>query len=134
MNIIGFSGLHQSVSFKKKQFPGLSARENRIAQGFDSAAALVTESGIVAAAAEERFNREKATGLFPVHAIRYCLQEGHLEPKQVDYIAHGFAYEPFKEFFQKTNTAGNNIPKCIARKCRDVTWISGFRIVDGRKN
>ncbi len=99
MNIIGFSGLHQSVSFKRKQFPGLSAREYRIAQGFDSAAALVTDSDIVAAAAEERFTREKTTGLFPVHAIRNCLREGHLDPKQVDYIAHGFAYEPFREYF-----------------------------------
>lgn len=99
MNIIGFSGLHQSVSFKKKLFPGLSAREYRIAQGFDSAAALVRDSEIVAAAAEERFTREKTTGLFPVHAIKYCLQEGRLDPSQIDCIAHGFAYEPFKEFF-----------------------------------
>lgn len=99
MHIIGFSGLHQSVSFKKKLFPDLSVRENRIAQGFDSAAALVTDSLIVAAAAEERFTREKTTGLFPTNAIRYCLKEGGLDPSQVDYIAHGFSYEPFKEFF-----------------------------------
>jgi carbamoyltransferase len=100
VNIIGFSGLHQSVSFKKKLFPGLSPREYRIAQGFDSAAALVRDSDIVAAAAEERFTREKTTGLFPVHAIRYCLQEGGLDPSQIHYIAHGFAYEPFKQFFE----------------------------------
>ena len=68
MNTIGFSGLHQSVLFKRQEYPGLSAREYRVAQGFDSAAALVNDSGIVAAAAEERFTREKATGLFPVNA------------------------------------------------------------------
>ena len=101
MNIIGFSGLHQSVSFKKMMFPGLSAREYRIAQGFDSAAALVRDGDIVAAAAEERFTREKTTGLFPVHAIKYCLQEGRLDPTQIDYIAHGFSYGPFKEFFDE---------------------------------
>ena len=101
MNVIGFSGLHQSIPFKKASFPGLSARENRIAQGFDSAAALVTETGIIAAAAEERFTREKATGAFPVHAIRYCLREGGLEPSHIDYIAHGFEYEPFKEYFDE---------------------------------
>ena len=99
MNIVGFSGLHQSVSFKKKMFPDLSPREYRIAQGFDSAAALVTDSHIVAAAAEERFTREKTTGLFPVNAIQYCLEEGDLKPSQVDYIAHGFAYGPFEEYF-----------------------------------
>ena len=99
MNIIGFSGLHQSVSFKKRVFPGLSAREYRIAQGFDAAAALVTDSGIIAAAAEERFTREKATGLFPERAIRYCLKEGCLDPGEIDYVAHGFAYESYKEYF-----------------------------------
>src|SRR5690349_18728503 len=99
MNVIGFSGMHQSVSFKKRLFPDLSAREYRIAQGFDSAAALVSDSDIVAAAAEERFTREKTTGAFPVHAIKYCLQEGKIQPSEVDYIAHGFAYEPFREYF-----------------------------------
>lgn len=99
MNIIGFSGLHQSVAFKKRMFPGLSLGENRIAQGFDSAAALVADGKIIAAAAEERFTREKTTGLFPVHAIQYCLNEGGLKASDVDYIAHGFSYEPFKQYF-----------------------------------
>lgn len=102
MNVIGFSGLHQSSSFKRLAYPDLSRREYRVAQGFDSAAALVDDSGIVAAAAEERFTREKATGQFPVHAIQYCLQEARLRPDQVDYVAHAFAYEPFKEYFVAT--------------------------------
>src|SRR5262245_48350299 len=102
MNIIGFSGLHQSAPYKKSAFPGLSAREYRVVQGFDSAAALVTSAGIVAATAEERFNREKATGAFPEQAIRYCLREGGLTLAQVDYIAHGFSYEPFKQYFMET--------------------------------
>jgi surfactin family lipopeptide synthetase A len=41
MNVIGISGLDNSVPFKKRKFPRLSARHYRIAQGFDSAAALV---------------------------------------------------------------------------------------------
>lgn len=99
MNVIGISGLHNSSDFKKREFPNASSRIHRIAQGFDSAAALVTGHAIVAAAAEERFSGEKATGAFPVQAIRYCLQAGHLEPDEIDYIAHGFCYEPFKECF-----------------------------------
>jgi carbamoyltransferase len=70
MNVIGISGLDNSVPFKRKEFPALSSRQYRIAQGFDSAAALVTNHGIQAAAAEERFTGEKATGAFPVNAIR----------------------------------------------------------------
>lgn len=105
MNVIGFSGLHQSASYKKLKFPDLSPREYRVAQGFDSAAALVTNAGIVAAAAEERFTRDKATGAFPSHAIHYCLREGGLTLAQIDYIAHGFSYEPFKEYFAETDDA-----------------------------
>jgi carbamoyltransferase len=100
MNVIGISGVHNNVSFKKKEFPNLSPREYRIAQGFDSAAALVGPEGVMAAAAEERFTREKATGNFPVNAIQYCLRAGKVSPQDVDYIAHGFAYEPFKDYFQ----------------------------------
>jgi carbamoyltransferase len=99
MNVIGISGLNDSVSFKQREFPGLSSRSYRIAQGFDSAAALVTGGEVVAAAAEERFTGDKATGAFPVHAIHYCLAAARLKPEMVDYIAHGFSYEPFKAFF-----------------------------------
>jgi carbamoyltransferase len=101
VNIIGISGFQHSVAFKKREFPNLSSRIYRIAQGFDSAAALVRDGAIVAAAAEERFTREKATGAFPLNAIRYCLESGNLKPAQVDYIAHGFSYEPFKSFFNE---------------------------------
>ena len=89
MNVIGFSGLANSIPFKRKHFPGLSEREYNIAQGLDAAAALVNPGGIVAAAAEERFTRQKATGAFPVSAISYCLQEANLSPADIDFIGHG---------------------------------------------
>lgn len=115
MNIIGYSGLHHSVSFKQNQFPNLSPREYRIAQGFDSAAALVTGSGIVAAAAEERFTGDKGTNAFPANAIRYCLQAGQLNPRQIDVIAHGFAYEPVKNAFAHTDFARQQFAQVYAR-------------------
>ena len=99
MNIIGISGLHNSVPFKKKEMPNLSSRQYRIVQGFDSAAALVRENRIEAAVAEERFTRKKATGSFPVNSIKYCLQAADLAPDDIDFIAHGFSYEPFKSFY-----------------------------------
>jgi carbamoyltransferase len=100
MKVIGFSGLDNSSAFKRSKFPELESRAYRIAQGFDSAAALVVDGEIVAAAAEERFTRDKATGSFPVRSIRYCLEEGGLDISQVDYFAHGFAYEPYQKYFQ----------------------------------
>ena len=99
MNVIGISGLDNGIRFKKREFPDLSARQYRIAQGYDSAAALVSSCGVQAAAAEERFTGEKATGTFPLNAIRYCLEAGRLAPSAIDYLAHSFSYEPFRSFF-----------------------------------
>ena len=103
MNILGFSGLDRSAKFKKNYFPDLSSREYRFAQGFDAAAALLVNGSITAAAAEERFSREKGTGIFPSKAIRYCLHNSNLSLDKIDYIAHGFSYEPFKSFYDKND-------------------------------
>lgn len=105
MNVIGMSGVDQNIAFKTREFPGLTKRQYRINQGFDSAAALVNAGGVIAAAAEERFTREKATGDFPVRAIQYCLQAGNLGIGDVDFLAHGFDYEPFKDAFQEPDYA-----------------------------
>ena len=58
----------------------------------DSAAALVVDGKIVAAAQEERFTRRKHDYSFPKHAIDYCLREAGLSPEDLDYV--GF-YKPF---------------------------------------
>ena len=100
MNVLGISGLDNNVSFKKGHFPHLSPREYRIAQGFDSAAALVSDGRILAAAAQERFSREKATGAFPAEAMEYCMEQAGIGPEDIDFLAHGFSYEPFKAHFQ----------------------------------
>ncbi|MCX5897538.1 MAG: hypothetical protein NTY29_05015, partial [Proteobacteria bacterium] len=62
----------------------------------DSAACLVTEGNIVAAAQEERFTRKKHDFNFPNHAISYCLEEGNLKVSDLDYIA--FYDKPFIKF------------------------------------
>jgi carbamoyltransferase len=54
----------------------------------DSAAALVVDGRIIAAAQEERFTRRKHDSGFPANAIAYCLQEAGLRPDQLDYIAY----------------------------------------------
>lgn len=62
----------------------------------DSAAALVVDGQIVAAAQEERFTRVKHDHEFPLHAIDYCLQEAGLTPAELDYV--GFYDKPFLKF------------------------------------
>ncbi|HET8579600.1 MAG TPA: carbamoyltransferase C-terminal domain-containing protein, partial [Nitrospiraceae bacterium] len=58
----------------------------------DSAAALVRDGRILAAAEEERFVRVKHVTALPVHAIRYCLQEAGAELADVDGIAVPWKY------------------------------------------
>jgi carbamoyltransferase len=62
----------------------------------DSAAALVIDGEIVAAAQEERFSRKKHDSRFPVRAIEYCLAEAGLKPEEVNYV--GFYEKPFLKF------------------------------------
>jgi carbamoyltransferase len=59
----------------------------------DSAAALISDGRVVAAAQEERFNREKYSNVFPINAINYCLQEGNISIYDIDYV--GFYEKPF---------------------------------------
>ena len=62
----------------------------------DSAAALVREGNIIAAAQEERFSRIKHDYRFPNQAIRYCLKEGKINAEQLDYVV--FYDKPFLKF------------------------------------
>jgi carbamoyltransferase len=54
----------------------------------DSAAALLVDGDVVAAAQEERFTRKKHDEAFPKHAVEYCLREANLKPEDLDYIAY----------------------------------------------
>jgi carbamoyltransferase len=62
----------------------------------DSAAALVRDGEIVAAAQEERFSRKKHDASFPAQAIEYCLREAGLTPGDLDYV--GFYDKPLMKF------------------------------------
>ncbi len=73
MNIIGISALYH-----------------------DSAAALIIDGEIAAAAQEERFTRKKHDASFPVNAIKYCLNETDIDLRNVDYIT--FYDKPFIKF------------------------------------
>src|SRR5262245_14895764 len=62
----------------------------------DSAAALLVDGRIAAAAQEERFTRKKHDARFPREAITYCLQSAGLRLRDVDYVA--FYDKPFLKF------------------------------------
>jgi carbamoyltransferase len=62
----------------------------------DSAAALLENGEIIAAAHEERFTREKHTSVFPTNAVKYVLEEGNIQLKDLDAVA--FYDKPFLKF------------------------------------
>ena len=62
----------------------------------DSAACLVRDGEIVAAAQEERFTRKKHDHRFPAAAVEYCLREGGIAPEQLDFVA--FYDKPLQKF------------------------------------
>ena len=62
----------------------------------DSAACLLKDDEIIAAAQEERFTRKKHDAVFPHHAIRYCLEEAGISASQIDNVA--FYEKPFVKF------------------------------------
>jgi len=62
----------------------------------DSAACLLKDANIIAAVSEERFTRKKHDFDFPENAIAYCLKQGDISEKNLDYIA--FYDKPFLKF------------------------------------
>ena len=80
----------------------------------DSAACLVVDGEIIAAAQEERFTRIKHDHNFPVHAARYCLREAGISAEELDYV--GFYDKPLLKFDRLLETYLDYAP-------------SGFRFV-----
>jgi len=62
----------------------------------DSAAALLKDGRIVAAAQEERFTRKKHDYAFPIHAVRYCLDEAGIDESRLDHVV--FYEKPLLRF------------------------------------
>jgi carbamoyltransferase len=75
----------------------------------DSAAALIENGRILAAAEEERFTRKKHDQSFPIHSIEYCLKEGRVTLDHVDAIV--FYDKPLLKFDRLLETYFASAPK-----------------------
>lgn len=84
----------------------------------DSAAALVEDGEIVAAAQEERFTRIKGDSAFPAHAIDFCLKRAGITEHDVDHFV--FYENPVVKFDRLLNTYHFTAPKSI------VSYLSAF--------
>ena len=75
----------------------------------DSAACLIKEGDILAAAQEERFTRKKHDAGFPCQAIEYCLKESNISPRDITHVV--FYEKPFLKFERLLETYLGFAPK-----------------------
>ncbi|MEM7143938.1 MAG: carbamoyltransferase [Verrucomicrobiota bacterium] len=88
----------------------------------DSAAALIGDGKIVAAAQEERFTRKKHDPAFPVNAVAYCLEEGGIDVGDLDYVV--FYEKPLLKFERLMETYLAYAPSGFASFRRAIpVWV-----------
>ena len=88
----------------------------------DSAACLVQDGEIVAAAQEERFSRLKHDARFPEEAVRYCLEEGGVDPDALTLVV--FNEKPFLHFERLLETYLAYAPKGYRQFARAMpVWL-----------
>src|SRR5438552_6774732 len=88
----------------------------------DSAAALVEDGQIIAAAQEERFTRKKHDAAFPHQALAYCLEAGGVKLGDIDNVV--FYDKPFLKFHRLIETYLWFAPRGIASFRRAILlWI-----------
>jgi len=75
----------------------------------DSAACLIQDGHVIAAASEERFTRKKHDEGFPHKAVEYCLKAGRIEAKDLDYV--GFYDKPVLKFERLISTYLSTFPR-----------------------
>src|SRR5919112_155154 len=75
----------------------------------DSAACLIRDGEIVAAAQEERFTRKKGDAAFPRHAVAYCLNAGGIGVEDLAYV--GFYDKPLLKFERILETYLGTAPR-----------------------
>ncbi len=88
----------------------------------DSAAALIEDGAIIAAAQEERFTRKKHDSCFPHHALEYCLSAGNIGLSEVDYVT--FYDKPFLKFERLLETYLAFAPRGIRSFAKAIpVWL-----------
>ena len=99
MYTLGIAGLANVEGFLRDEFPNQMAGESRIVQGMDAAAALLHDGTVIAAASQERFDRQKKSGDFPFMAIDYCLQEAQIDFGDMTEVCGNFAFDRYRTVF-----------------------------------
>ena len=98
----------------------------------DSAATIIVDGQIIAAAQEERFTRKKHDSSYPVNAIEYCLSEAGLSMQQINYIS--FYDKPFLKFERLLETYVAFAPKGLQSfRMAMPVWLKDILIKEIKK-
>ena len=88
----------------------------------DSAAVLLVDGVLAAAAEEERFSRKKHDFSFPENAIKFCLETGNISGKDLDYVV--LFEKPFSKFDRLIQTVLQGFPKSYEMFIQSMrTWL-----------
>ncbi|MGH7854020.1 MAG: carbamoyltransferase family protein [Candidatus Binatia bacterium] len=88
----------------------------------DSAAALLRDGMLMAAAEEERFSRRKHDSGYPAQAIRFCLEASNVESRDLDYVV--FYEKPFVKFERILTTSLHTAPRSLNLFARAMkNWL-----------
>jgi carbamoyltransferase len=114
MLTLGIAGLANVTGFLERHFPDQMARESRVVQGMDAAAALLLDGDVLAAASEERFDRIKKSGTFPFQAVRYCLDAVGATLDEVQDVCCNFNFGRYQPIYASDKLARAYWQECLS--------------------
>ena len=89
----------------------------------DSAAVLLQDGNVVAAASEERFSRVKNDPALPVQAARWCLEHAHIRPDQLDHVT--WYEKPLRRFERQLVSQVRTFPRSLTAFRRSThNWLT----------
>ena|SRR3989338_1764277 len=89
----------------------------------DSAACIIKDGKLIAAAEEERFTRKKHDNSFPINSIHYCIKEAGITVKELNYVA--FYEKPLLKFERLLSQHLESFPNSYKTfVCAIPSWIN----------
>jgi carbamoyltransferase len=114
MLTLGIAGLADVTGFLERHFPEQMARDSRVVQGMDAAAALLQDGKVLAAVSEERFDRVKKSGAFPFQAIQYCLDTAGATLADVSDVCCNFNFGRYRPIYASEEQARAYWQECLS--------------------
>lgn len=134
MIVLGYNGFARAAEIFSRLYNATGIDRNLI-YGHDSSAAIIVDGKLVAAAEEERFNREKRTSAFPAKSIEWCLNQVEATFDDVDVFA--FAWQFSDDVLEKmiheiVDDQGLTVSKKLSQLGRLVKTYDGMLSITAR--